>query len=367
MEKKKNIIIFILSVIIVILSVFIVLFAMNVISFSDNNDVVDNKLDINNVLEQLNGVWGSGDYMISIKNENKEYLQGMYGTDGFIGGSIKNIKRISDNKFELEIFVKGCTGNDCMEEKEDEIKTVVIEIDNTKNVIINNGNEYNFITNEHSDKNIIDLFFNHNSNISNKITLNNEVVDEKIFSELLNIIGVSIDNRNMSNCLNVALSNKNYKDNAYDIFSWYVFNNNLNTHHYNDEKCQLSDECTRAYSCGGCMSILKKDVDEIIRKYDLNNNDIDIFNEMPEYADEYHYTSSACCGAVCAFYIEHNITTEIINLSDVRIVDIQKVDEYKWDDELSDYNIKNSKNQTVTYDFVKDSYGNYYLSNVDVK
>ena len=63
MEKKKNIVIFVLSIVIVILSVLIVLFATNVISFSDNYD----RKEYNNLLSSIQTLFsmkvGPNDYI----------------------------------------------------------------------------------------------------------------------------------------------------------------------------------------------------------------------------------------------------------------------------------------------------------------
>lgn len=179
-ENTNKVVITLLVLIIIILLVLCILFATGTISFKsntvDNNEINQNisdngennsntinegnSLDTNGILEKLNGVWGYGYYMISIQKDNKQYLQGQYGTDGGIGGTISNIKELSNNKYELEVFIKGCSSNDCVNETEDATKIILIEIDSTKNIIVNNNNEYQFITKEHSDYDTIDAYFN---------------------------------------------------------------------------------------------------------------------------------------------------------------------------------------------------------------
>lgn len=181
MENQKSYkgVIALLVVIIIILATLCILFATGTISFNtnkvnengtnenindnnqnNNNDNDDNTvLDFNTILEKINGVWGHGYYMISIDKSTKQYLQGQYGTDGIIFGTITDINEVSNNKYELEIFSKGCTGDNCMEEKEDEIKIISIEVDTARNIVINNNNEYQFITSDHSDNNTINAFF----------------------------------------------------------------------------------------------------------------------------------------------------------------------------------------------------------------
>lgn len=181
MENQQNNkgVIALLIVIIVLLLTLCILFATGTITFKfndvDNNETnsnVGNKVednsnnnidvnsgDINSILEKLNGVWGHGHYVISVEKDNKQYIQGQYGTDGLLAGTISNIKEIGNNKYELEVFIEGCTGNDCIDEKEEETKIISIEIDTTRNIIVNNNNEYQFITKNHSDEDTISEFF----------------------------------------------------------------------------------------------------------------------------------------------------------------------------------------------------------------
>ena len=185
---------------------------------------------------------------------------------------------------------------------------------------------------------------------------------------LYGIIGIiPIDQYYRNDCLNVTISNNNFKDNFKTIFSWYASLMNLNTYHYKDSKCQSSEECKRAYSCAACTSITKKNAEEILKIYNFDNDFSDFLFPLPVYDDEYFYGSYTNHPEFCEFYVKHDINSFYLNSSDIRIIDNQNVIEYGYADSHSDDNIKNSKNQTVTYDFVKDSDGNYYLSNVDVK
>lgn len=82
MEKKKNIVIFVLSIVIVILSVVVVLFATNAISFNDNSndDVVDRDNNDNqsvndsnnNVVDENNE--DNSDKVIYYGLENKDWI-----------------------------------------------------------------------------------------------------------------------------------------------------------------------------------------------------------------------------------------------------------------------------------------------------
>lgn len=130
---------------------------------SNNGNVINNNSEDNTVkfLEQVEGVWGYNYYFIKINKENNEYFytQGQYGTDGIIYGVIKNVTEISKNEFKLEVFINGCTGNDCIKESSDETKYMTLKLDNTKNVIVNNGNKYQFITKDFSNDELIRDFF----------------------------------------------------------------------------------------------------------------------------------------------------------------------------------------------------------------
>lgn len=205
-----------------------------------------------------------------------------------------------------------------------------------------------------------------NTSEKNKTTISNNSIDEETLSELLDIVGISVNDENVNNCLNMALSDNNYQENKLDIFSWYVSDHKLNTYRYNEDKCQASFECNIAYSCGGCMSITRKSASYILKLYNFDINEINFLKDLPEYADDYSYISSACCGSHCPYYITHDITTEKVTSYDINIVDNQIVSEI---DETSDNygNVVNSKEQTVTYQFKRGSDEHYYLYDVIVK
>ena len=214
---------------------------------------------------------------------------------------------------------------------------------------------------ENSDQEATENHETEVNNSNNTVVINKNSLDEKTVNKLLGIVGISTNEPNKGICLNMAVSDNNYKENSEEIFSWYVADNNLTTYHYDEDKCKGSVECQNAYSCGGCSSILKKDADEISKQYGFKDMN---FSEMPEYNDEYRFVSSSCCGNHCPYYISHDITVEIVNDSTIRIVDSQVVSEYS---EMSDNygEILNSNTQTVTYEFKKDN-NTYYLNNVNV-
>lgn len=197
---------------------------------------------------------------------------------------------------------------------------------------------------------------------------NDMIVDEEVLNSLYSIIGIlPIDQHYRNDCLNVAISDNNYKENYKSIFSWYANLMSLNTSHYDDAQCQSSEECKIAYSCAACTSITKEDAREILRMYNFNNDISDFLTTLPTYSNEYAYSSYTNHPGFCEFEIKHTTSSKYLNSSDIRIVDNQNVTEYKIADDHSNDNIKSSKKQIVTYDFRKDDDGEYYLYNVNVE
>ena len=130
----------------------------------NNNDNNSDKTSSNNTinfLEQIEGVWGYSNYILSFRKDNNEYFydQGEMGTDAGVLGIIKKITEPTKSEYKLEVFVEGCKSNECEEITDDETIFITIKYDSVKNIIINNGNEYPFITKDFSNEEIIRDFF----------------------------------------------------------------------------------------------------------------------------------------------------------------------------------------------------------------
>lgn len=236
---------------------------------------------------------------------------------------------------------------------------VLFFLSKDKNVVESN---YNVI--EQNGNNVIDnsdyLLVDKNED---KVLISSNSLNEDVLNDLLTIIGIEKDNKNVNNCLNVTLSNNNYKEKKREIFSWYASMNVLNTYRYNEDKCKASNECKLAYSCGACSSILKGDAHKILNLYNFNINDIDFLNDLPAYDTDYSYSTVNCCGYECPYYISHNLSVISEDLSNVIVIDTQVVKQY---DRNNIDNIVNTINQVVTYEFKTYSDGSYYLNNVTV-
>lgn len=224
---------------------------------------------------------------------------------------------------------------------------------------------YDKVLNKEPESNMVDN--NENDNMENDTNKNGNI-DSTILNKLYSIIGIQpVDQFYKNNCLNLEISQNNYRDNARSIFSWYASLNDLNTYH---EDAMITEEGGVSYSvymAAATRSISKQNASNIIILYDFDNMS-DFLNEMPKpYENEYYYASYTSQPESCDYDVEHNTTSEYIGSSTIRIVDNQNVTEYNFQSEHSKDNVKTTKNQTVTYTFEKDNNGNYYLNNVNVK
>ena len=218
-----------------------------------------------------------------------------------------------------------------------------------------------FATGTINFKNEVD---NNSNNLSTDNTTqeatNNNEIDSALLNSLYTILGINAgeDAYWGGDCLNYFLSSNEYKNNAKQIFGLYAAQNRLSTYHYEDGSC--NEECKKAYSCAECSSISKINANKITKLYSLDNLK---FNELPGFKDEYTYTNGIPAG-VCHYKVTHNARGSYIDSNSIRITDSQVATDYVFGD---DNKINSTKNQTVTYDFKKDSDGNYYLSQVSVK
>jgi hypothetical protein len=217
---------------------------------------------------------------------------------------------------------------------------------------------------------VYDKVLSSNNNQKNTTnTSTNTEIDSALLNNLYDILGINWEG-NDGNCLNYFLSNNNYKDinyksnpndyssNAQRIFSLYANHNNMRTYRFNDYNCD--EECKLHYSCAECTSILKVDADKIKKIYGLDNLTL---NELHGIETDYAYSSGISVG-VCHYGVTHDTNSQYIDNDNIRITDKQVVTDYAWPEEEK---INSTKNQIVTYDFKKDSNGNYYLNNITVK
>ena len=198
-----------------------------------------------------------------------------------------------------------------------------------------------------------------NSNSSSQQTTNSNGIDSALVNSLYDVLGINWSGTyDSGDCLNYLLSSNDYKSNSQKIFSLYVGHNNMWTYRYDNGSCDT--ECKKAYSCAECTSILKSDADKVSKLYNFTNLK---FSELPGFDTDYAYVSGIPAG-VCHYGVTHDTSSEYIDSNTIRITDNQVATDYVFGE---DNKINSTKNQVVTYDFKKDSAGNYYLDNVTVK
>lgn len=214
-------------------------------------------------------------------------------------------------------------------------------------------------------------YFNkNNETIIGNDNKDSEIVSLEVLNELYNIVGILPENEEHSNnCLNSVLSVEDYQNNIKEIFSWYAYIHDLNTHHDDATMCVSKDICNiSVYNAAAGRSILKSDATAIMSLYNLSNID-DFFNEISSpYENEYAYTSiGPVSGYTCNdLEIKHDISSEYIDSNSIRITDNQNIikKEYNADETVSN---KSEKNQVIIYEFAKNSNNKYYLTKVIVK
>ena len=237
---------------------------------------------------------------------------------------------------------------------------------------VGNKNEESTNNNEQNNQNI-----NENNN-SDNFKLNNEGISKKDLNEVLDMLGLkeynNKENHNEDNeCLNYYVSKQDFRNNSKEIFVWYLSVHNMGTYHEDamiyvdkDNKIEVS-----VYNCADCGSTTIKNAEKIIGLYKLTGMDKH-FGEMPEPYKNTEYTInyfdlSGKHPLMCNIKTSHDIVAKYDNNNNIIITDIQNVTEYEEYYDKIEENITNTKNQTVTYEFKKDTTGSYYLSNVEVK
>lgn len=219
------------------------------------------------------------------------------------------------------------------------------------------------------DKNTCVIEENNNNDTStndNQQTFkNSDEIDETILNNLYSIVGIlPVDQYNRNNCLNMAISSNNYKENATKIFSWYAYMNNMQVYHEEDDACNGDNKCMASYGAASLTEISKTNATQIIFLYNLGNTLDSFLTTVPAYENLYYYGSQVGDPPVCKYFIEHNTDSKYLNSNSIRIVDNQKVTEKELP---GNGNVVSTKDRIVTYDFVKENGGNYYLENVIVE
>ena len=210
-----------------------------------------------------------------------------------------------------------------------------------------------------NDSNQID-----NNNTNTNSNSNNEI-DETILNNLYSIVGIlPVDQYNRNDCLNMAISSNNYKENAAKIFSWYAYINNMHIYHSVDDACKGDDKCLSSYGAASLTEISKANANQIIFLYNLQNILDNFLTTVPAYQNLYYYGSQVGDPPVCRYSIEHNTDSKYLDSNSIRIVDTQKVTEKELP---GDGNVVSTNNRIVTYNFVKENGGNYHLNQVSVQ
>lgn len=209
-----------------------------------------------------------------------------------------------------------------------------------------------------------------NTGNNSQETTDTNKIDSALLNSLYDTLGINWESKSSGDCLNKFLSNSNYNDvnykdnpndyssNAKRVFSLYASHNYMTTYRYNDYNC--GEDCKHYYTCAECTSILKTNANKIKKLYSLDNLKLD---DLPGVDSDYAYSTGISVG-VCHYGITHDTSSEYIDSNSIRIIDKQVVTDYVFGE---DNKVNSTKNQTVTYDFKKDSDGNYYLSQVSVK
>lgn len=206
-----------------------------------------------------------------------------------------------------------------------------------------------------------------------ELSIKNNGVSEEDLKTAFDILGIEKSNTEIykNNCLNVYVSDNNYKDNSKKIFIWYFLSHHLETNHGNELLIDYDGDGKAEVSpCGGaadCGTIKKSDAEKIINLYGLTNMDDQFKDMVAPYTDEYminYYTLSGLHPITCNAYLEHDLTAEYDNENNIVIIDNQNVTEYGYLGESDQ--VKSKKEQTVTYKLKKNN-NDYYLDSVEVK
>ena len=208
---------------------------------------------------------------------------------------------------------------------------------------------------------------------NNNKTTNNSILEDnspntntEIINSLYTIIGLPTANNEGNACLNNAISNNDYSNNAQNIISWYFDINNpsvYKNYHYNEEKCQNSEECLKAYTAADATFISKEEAGKVYNLYNFKGKIEDYFTEISIYPEEYIFMRTHFLASQCNIKILHDTTIDNTNNPTIKIIDNQQVTEYTF----GTNDIENTLNRTVTYYFEMNIENNYNLKEVIVE
>ncbi len=112
----------------------------------------EKKERLESIKNKLMGVWKYVDANnnilvmgLTVERGQLIYKYGIYATGGGDYGKLQNIESINDNIIKLVIYDEGCSGYDCIEEREERTFNVSIDVTNIDNGIIKiDNNTYNY-------------------------------------------------------------------------------------------------------------------------------------------------------------------------------------------------------------------------------
>jgi len=212
----------------------------------------------------------------------------------------------------------------------------------------------NNIDNKENNENITDNN-NQNQEIQNNTNeINNNEIDKTTLNKLFDIIGIpSTNNPYGSSELNDYISNNDYTKNANEILR------HTNIGIIEDNIDVDVNECAPR-----CNVYTKENADNLIKIYNLPGTINDYFTKSTKLENIYilHISTSVAAewnGPDAG--ITHDVTSEYINSTDIKITDKQIIKKYNENRELQ------ATNQTTTFIFKKDNENKFYLDNVTVK
>ena len=205
---------------------------------------------------------------------------------------------------------------------------------------------------------------NKDDNNENDGNENHQITDEAI-NGAYDLVGLPRTNSNGNNLLNYYVTNNDYNKYTSEIISYYA-----NTWNEKSLFKKVSEEVMNSDACGGsgfCMSISKKDAENIFALYNFSGNFSDYFKSTSKLKNEYVFivnntTPPAIFNSPKA-NIKHDINSYNMLGTDIGITDKQVitiVDENNSNELKTIY-------KTVDYEFKMNNEGNYYLHKVEVK
>lgn len=115
----------------------------NEVSENDSNVVTEKEYTKEELLALLEGTWyscsvnSSGYQMCYVRNfYDNSFHGGLYATGGGYGGEVKSVSLLEKNKYVLVTYDPGCHGTDCLDDKDPQYASFIIDITNISNKTI---------------------------------------------------------------------------------------------------------------------------------------------------------------------------------------------------------------------------------------